>query len=280
MLDHLPADRLGSPALATATCNRSSSSRCHRATAGRRPWHGPHPGAREDEQQREAGARSSSRVTGSASESCIANCGAGSRDRGRAPSSRRPVARGPRSLRPGAPSRSLRAGAEPDRKRGSVRGMRPDRDDECRAASAPSDERRARSWSRPDPSPADRPASSRVATRRPPAIRPARPLRASVFQLAGAEWSCPKQWHSGVFPRARLAAIAAENSTRRPSAPAAPAARVAGKRSAPGDRELDEREHERDVGDETARVHRKRGRLVRVPARSAALRCLRPRRPR
>ena len=47
-------------------------------------------------------------------------------------------------------------------------------------------------------------------------------LRASVDHPAGAECSCPKQRHSGLRPRARLAPIAAAKSDSNASAPTAP----------------------------------------------------------
>lgn len=76
--------------------------------------------------------------------------------------------------------------------------------------------------SRPTQATALGPAPFHSATARPPASAPSTPFRASVVQPAGAEWSCPKQWQSGVRPRARLMAIAAPNVSRRPAAASAP----------------------------------------------------------
>src|SRR5215207_9123408 len=55
-----------------------------------------------------------------------------------------------------------------------------------------------------------------------PATAASTPLRASVFQPAGSECSCPKQWHSGLRPRAKLALIPTTNRSSSTSAPTAP----------------------------------------------------------
>ena len=59
------------------------------------------------------------------------------------------------------------------------------------------------------------------------------PLRASVFQLAGAECSWPKQWQSGARPRARLTAMATLKIASSARAPMAPYTAVLGQRSKP-----------------------------------------------
>src|SRR5215217_3652409 len=59
------------------------------------------------------------------------------------------------------------------------------------------------------------------------------PLRARVFHPAGSECSCPKQWHSGLRPRARLTVMPTRNTERSASAARAPHQAVdAGKRVA------------------------------------------------
>src|SRR5258708_2503313 len=47
-------------------------------------------------------------------------------------------------------------------------------------------------------------------------------LRARVAQPAGPDESCPKQWQSGVRPRARLRAMAKIKSSNNERAPSAP----------------------------------------------------------
>ncbi len=47
-------------------------------------------------------------------------------------------------------------------------------------------------------------------------------MRARVFNPAGSECSCPKQWQSGLRPRARLATMPAAKRSRSVSAAAAP----------------------------------------------------------
>jgi hypothetical protein len=47
-------------------------------------------------------------------------------------------------------------------------------------------------------------------------------LRTRVFQPAGSERSCPKQWHSGFRPRAKFALIPTTKSSSSTSAPTAP----------------------------------------------------------
>ena len=76
------------------------------------------------------------------------------------------------------------------------------------------------------------PGSSRPSTTMNAAIRTSTPFRARVFQPVGAEWSCPKQWQSGAFPRAIAIAMAAQNTRSRANAATAAHQRVAvGRRS-------------------------------------------------
>src|SRR5215208_6746956 len=77
---------------------------------------------------------------------------------------------------------------------------------------------------------------SEPAHRTNPAMAARAPLRARVFHPAGAECSCPKQWHSGLRPRARLTVMPTRNTERSASAPRAPHQAVdAGKRGAASD---------------------------------------------
>ena len=89
-------------------------------------------------------------------------------------------------------------------------------------------------------------SSMRLPTSETTANAASTPLRASVFQLAGAECSWPKQWQSGARPRARLTADGdAEDREQHEGADRAVVGRLRGQEQA-GDRELRERQDERE----------------------------------
>ena len=76
-------------------------------------------------------------------------------------------------------------------------------------------------------------SSVRLPTSETTASAASTPLRASVFQLAGAECSWPKQWQSGARPRARLTPMATLKIASSTRAPIAPYTAVPGQRSKP-----------------------------------------------